>query len=347
MTLPIMSISPSSSIPIPTNSAPSTASGSLAAGSSATQTSEDSTPTNLAPPSSLQFTTVTSTVESTLTNDSGIPTSTLVGTTIYTTLASAVPIGQTADASTLLSGPRISASSLSPTSAIQTSSISGSSSFVGISKGSSNLSSKAAAGLGIGAAAAGAIVALIVAFTIFHCRDRQRRRRMGYESQIALATSQADFHPVYAPLPPQGISIEKSETAVQEPEIGTANLSEDQVIFSSWSLIQDRIKKHVQGFYHSNETQLSDVSMESFERLGYTRIQPSGLELLDRLRKPKYRVDVLMYLVSWCIVQRIDFRGSRSNTLLPRECIENMKAMSESASSGKISWSYAFVRSMY
>jgi len=332
-----MSISPSSSNSVATNPASLPPGETFAAGSSSTQTSEDSTPTDVPPTSSLQLITVTSTVESVLINGSGIPTGTVVGTITYTTTVNAAPIDQTADGSTFPSGPRISPSPLSVTSAIQTTQISGSSSSASINKGSSNISSKAAVGLGIGAAAAGAIIALIIAITIFRCRDRHRRRRMGYESQIGLASSQTDIHPAYAPLPPQPISIEKSETAVQESENGVANSSDDQVIFSSWSLIQDRIRKHVQGFYHSNETQLSDVSMESFERLGYTRIQPSGLELLDRLRKPKYRVDVLMYLVSWCIVQRIDFRGSRSNTLLPRECIESIKAMSESVSSGKIS----------
>lgn len=92
----------------------------------------------------------------------------------------------------------------------------------------------------------------------------------------------------------------------------------------------------MQSFYHSNFTEPGVLSMESFERLGYTRIQPSGPELLERLLQPNYRADVLMYLISWCIVQRVDFHGSRWNTLLPPECVESMKAMAGSASSGEI-----------
>ena len=296
-----------------------------------------------APSSSPLLTVVTSTITSILTDDRGTPIDTLTATTTFTTLASAVPADRSSEASILTPGTLIQASVVSPTSTSQASS-----SPVSNTKDSSKLSSGAAAGLGIGAAAAGAIIALVAIFLIFRCRNRRKRQRLGHGSQIALTRSQSDFHPAYAPLPPPAVSIEKSEVAALGTDTPTATPPVDQAIFASWSTIQDRIRKHVQDFYHSGETQLGAVPMESFERLGYTGIQPSGLELLDRLRHPNYRVDVLMYVISWSIVQRINFRGSRWNTLLPPECVESMKAMSESLPSGKLcDVVVPFARSIY
>lgn len=118
-------------------------------------------------------------------------------------------------------------------------------------------------------------------------------------------------------------------------ETPTTPISDEQLISGSWTSIQDRIRNHVSSYYHSNEVEPDVVSMEAFERFGYTRIQPSGPELLERLLQPNYRSDVLMYLISFCIVQRIDFYGSRWNTLLPPECVESMKAMKGNAPTGK------------
>jgi len=109
----------------------------------------------------------------------------------------------------------------------------------------------------------------------------------------------------------------------------------DNTLSASWIDLRDKIQSHVDSMYHSSRIEPGTVSLESFERLGYTRAQPSAPELLDRLMQPNYRSNALMYLVSWCIVQRIDFHGSRWTTLLPPECVESLKAMAGSAPAGK------------
>lgn len=300
---------------------------------STTSTLGDASQTNDAPTTSSAtvssnapetLTTITSVYTSALPNEGGGPSGSTIGTTTFTTsvpITQSVPSGRTASTYTLPT------SSWQSTASLQ---------FANGDKSSSNLSSKDAAGIGIGAAAAGAIIALLAAFLIYRCCGRRKRQRLRHESEIGLTHSQSDFHPAYAPVPMAAMPTEKSVGAAAVSETPMTPISDEQLTFGSWSSIQDRIRNHVHSFYHSNETDSSVVSMESFERLGYTRIQPSGPELLDRLLQPNYRADVLMYLISWCIVHRIDFHGSRWNTLLPPECVESMKAMAGSASTGEI-----------
>jgi len=195
-------------------------------------------------------------------------------------------------------------------------------------KSSHDLTSKAAAGIGIGGAAGGAIIALLLAFIIFRCCNRRRNRQLvRHESETALTGSQAQlFHPAYLPVPMVPVSLEKTAATLTD---GAETLSPgtDNALFASWANLRDRIQGHVKGMYHSRRVESGTVSLESFEQLGYTRAQPSAPELLDRLMQPTYRADALTYLVSWCIVQRIDFHGSRWTTLLPPECVESLVAM--------------------
>jgi len=111
--------------------------------------------------------------------------------------------------------------------------------------------------------------------------------------------------------------------------------STDDGLSASWADLRDSIRNHVDSMYHSNRVESGAVSLESFERLGYARAQPSSPELLDRLMQPNYRPDALTYLISWCIVQRIDFHGSRWTTLLPPECVDSLKAMAGGSIAGK------------
>jgi hypothetical protein len=150
-----------------------------------------------------------------------------------------------------------------------------------------------------------------------------------HESAIALTGPQSPiFHPAYAPVPLAPVSLEKTDSSEM------LRPSADDTLFVSWADLRDRIQSHVDSMYHSRRIEPGTVSLESFERLGYMRAQPSAPELLDRLMQPNYRPDTLMYLVSWCIVQRIDFHGSRWTTLLPPECIESLKAMAGGAPAG-------------
>jgi hypothetical protein len=197
-------------------------------------------------------------------------------------------------------------------------------------KSSHDLSSKAAAGLGVGAAAAGAAVALFLAFVIFRfCSRRRNEESLGHESAITLTGPQSQlFHPAYAPVSIVPVSLEKHY------DVEMLSPSTDDSLFASWANLRDRIQSHVDGMYHSSRVEPGTVSLESFERLGYTKAQPSAPELLDGLMQPNYRSDALMYLVSRCIVERIDFHGSRRTTLLPPECVESLKAMAGGASAG-------------
>src|SRR5579871_5929633 len=61
-------------------------------------------------------------------------------------------------------------------------------------KSSHDLSSKAAAGIGVGAAAAGAAFALFLVFVIFRCcNQRRNRQRLAHESAIALTSPQSQL----------------------------------------------------------------------------------------------------------------------------------------------------------
>jgi hypothetical protein len=228
----------------------------------------------------------------------------------------------------LAAGPSLDSTVTRPTSAMSSTA---SSLFSQSNKSSHGLSSKAAAGIGVGAAAAGAAIALFVAFIIFRCCSRRRNtQHLRHESSITLtgATQSQLFHPAYAPVPLAPVPLEKTDGA----EMLTS--SADDTLPASWTDLRDRIQSHVDSMYHSSRIEPGAVSLESFERLGYTRAQPSAPELLDRLMQPNYRLNALMYLVSWCIVQRIDFRGSRWTTLLPPECVESWKAMAGGAPAG-------------
>lgn len=112
-------------------------------------------------------------------------------------------------------------------------------------------------------------------------------------------------------------------------------MCDDETLLGTWADIQQRISNHVANYYHYDPVNPTVVADEWLERLGYTRIQPSAAELVERILQPQHRAGALMYLISFCIVQRIDFYGSRWNTLLPPECVESMKAMRGNASPGK------------
>ncbi|KAL8865012.1 MAG: hypothetical protein Q9198_009515 [Flavoplaca austrocitrina] len=173
-------------------------------------------------------------------------------------------------------------------------------------RSSNNISSGAAAGIGVGCAIAGALIAAAIFILFF----RRRRRR-------APARSDA--------IPLNGFgSVEK--TIASPDSIGPAGMIErnlpqpveDQALGGEMSRLKTAIKNHVQSYYHTN------IVKGSVDQVAMGVIATGNMPLIastlgSLLSNPVTRMTAIRFCITWTVVSRIDQNCDPNLSFLPPE----------------------------
>ncbi|KAL9009328.1 MAG: hypothetical protein Q9173_005631 [Seirophora scorigena] len=173
---------------------------------------------------------------------------------------------------------------------------------------SDSISPGAAAGIGIGCAIAGALIAAAIVALLF----RRRRHRRPTRSDVI-------------PLHGYGGSLEKS---VASPNLSTTptamiekNLpqpAEDQKLGGEMSRLRTAIKNHVQSYYHTDNVRGSvDQAALGLVAAGNMPLIASTLGTL--LANPATRIVAIRFCITWVAISRIDHNCDPSKSFLPPE----------------------------
>ncbi|KAL8889057.1 MAG: hypothetical protein Q9215_003597 [Flavoplaca cf. flavocitrina] len=171
---------------------------------------------------------------------------------------------------------------------------------------SNNISSGAAAGIGVGCAIAGALIAAAIFILFF----RRRRRR-------APARSDA--------IPLNGFgSVEK--TIASPDSIGPAGMIErnlpqpveDQALGGEMSRLKTAIKNHVQSYYHTNSVKGS-VDQVALGVIAMGNMPLIASTLGSLLSNPVTRMTAIRFCITWTVISRIDQNCDPNLSFLPPE----------------------------
>lgn len=181
--------------------------------------------------------------------------------------------------------------------------------------GSNNISPGAAAGIGIGCAIAGALIAAAILVFFF----RRRRRR-------APARSDA--------IPLNGFgSVEK--TVASPDSISPAGMiernlpqpAEDQALGGEMSRLKTAIKNHVQSYYHTNSVKGS-VDQVALGLIATGNMPLIASTLGSLLSNPVTRMTAIRFCITWTVVSRIDPNCEPSLSFLPPEIASCLRSIS-------------------
>ncbi|KAL9626154.1 MAG: hypothetical protein Q9204_007537 [Flavoplaca sp. TL-2023a] len=172
---------------------------------------------------------------------------------------------------------------------------------------SNNVSSGAAAGIGVGCAIAGALIAAAI-FILFFRRRRPRR-----------APSRSDAIPL------NGFgSVEK--TIASPDSIGPAGIIErnlpqpveDQALGGEMSRLKTAIKNHVQSYYHTNSVKGS-VDQVALGVIAMGNMPLIASTLGSLLSNPVTRMTAIRFCITWTVISRIDQNCNPNLSFLPPE----------------------------
>lgn len=185
------------------------------------------------------------------------------------------------------------------------------------------VSTGAAAGVGIGCALIGALLAGLVVFFL----SRRKRRQAIYPQQH---------------LPPNAtgyVEQEKSGTAatnayarggvVTNVDRLLPQPAEDDTIIGGLSRIRDSIKNHVQNYYHSSAVNHDAVDVARLVELADATAIPASV-LKDLLLNPATRVSMIKLFLAQSILSRCSGQAGGQQSLLPNE-VSILAASSTSA----------------
>ncbi|KAI4122381.1 MAG: hypothetical protein LQ338_005854 [Usnochroma carphineum] len=171
---------------------------------------------------------------------------------------------------------------------------------------SKSVSPGAAAGIGVGCAVAGALIAAAIVALLFW---RRRRRRPARSDVIALNGFGSVEKSVASPDPssPEG-AIERN---LPQP-------AEDQALGGEMSRLRTSIKNHVQSYYHTNGVRGSvDQAALGIVAAGNMPLIASTLGSL--LSNPSTRITAIRFCIAWVAISRIDYNCEPSRSFLPPE----------------------------
>jgi hypothetical protein len=196
---------------------------------------------------------------------------------------------------------------------------SGSSNSVGMSTQTSSpngestgLSNGAAAGVGIGCAFVGALLASLIAFFIFHRKmghrfyseDQLATDGVGYIHQDKNATSTTVT-------PVKGGVVSNIDRLLPQP-------AEDDEIIGGLSKIRDGIKNHVQNYYHNSPVSSKMIDESNLLELSKAT-KLSTHEILTLLLNPATRILTIRLLLAEMILSRCVGGSDGQSSFLPSE----------------------------
>ena len=184
------------------------------------------------------------------------------------------------------------------------------------SSSSKDLSKGAAAGIGVGCAAAGALIAAFIVFLLMR-RKRRSRPSRSYPLQEKAATNGG----ANSKSPASG-AFALAESSLPLP-------LEDAAIGGEISRLQTLIKNYAQSYYHTSPvtTKTPDLSA-----LGPNLSIPAAT-LAAMLANPRTRIVAIRYCLAWIVFSRLGLDSDANTSLLPPEVASCARPMSADTAS--------------
>ncbi|KAI4236451.1 MAG: hypothetical protein L6R40_006162 [Gallowayella cf. fulva] len=171
---------------------------------------------------------------------------------------------------------------------------------------SNSIGSGAAAGIGIGCAIAGALIAGILAALLF----RRRKRRAPARSDRIPLNGFASVDKSVAS-PDLSSPVGMIERSLPQP-------AEDQALGGEMSRLRTAIKNHVQSYYHTN-TVRGSVDQVALGMIATGNMPLIASTLASLLSNPVTRLMAIRFCITWTVVSRIDQNCEPSLSFLPPE----------------------------
>lgn len=204
------------------------------------------------------------------------------------------------------------------------------SSLHGVSRG-------ATAGIAIGCAAVGALIAAALVFLIFRRRRDKRARALEYSPTEKSPSSYKQAEAISTSLDPSSSS---SAFALAERDLPLP--LEDAAIGGEMSRLQTLIKNYAQSYYHTSPvvTQNTDPS-----DLGSNLPIPAS-RLAGMLADPRTRIAAIRFCLMWIITSRITLDSEDSKSFLPLEVTSLLRLMPD-ANESNCKWLFINIYRVY
>jgi hypothetical protein len=186
------------------------------------------------------------------------------------------------------------------------------------------LSSGPVAGVGIGCAIAGALIAGLIVFLLLRWK-----RRPEYEPTNPYYVAAEKGAMTGGGSPIRGGAVTNVDRLLPQP-------AEDDAIIGTLSKIRDDIKNHVQNYYHNSHIQPELVDDTEVMELAHTiSVAPSTVRRL--LLNPETRVPAIRLFLGHLILTSCTGQSKSRMTLLPQEVssLTNFLMATEGTRSGK------------
>ncbi|KAI4234008.1 MAG: hypothetical protein LQ349_004064 [Xanthoria aureola] len=171
---------------------------------------------------------------------------------------------------------------------------------------SNDISPGAAAGIGIGCAIAGALIAAAILVLFF----RRRRRRAPARSDAIPLNGFGSVEKTIAS--PDSVSpVGMIERSLPQP-------AEDQALGGELSRLKTAIKNHVQSYYHTNSVR-GGVDQVALGLIATGNMPLIASTLGSLLSNPVTRMTAIRFCITWTVVSRIDQNCEPSLSFLPPE----------------------------
>jgi hypothetical protein len=176
---------------------------------------------------------------------------------------------------------------------------------------SKHLSSGAIAGLSIGCAIIGALLALLPACFVIRRKSRDERSR----KTVAIPPQSGKSKDVESPESHEGLLLAHTFDLPQP-------LSEAKIV-NEMSQLGTRIKNHATNFYNTKPIDPSALGMGILSEVGMD--PKSGSRMLTMLASSEGRVEAIRYLIARKIFECIQMHGDPKTTFLPEAVVECMR----------------------
>ncbi|KAL8974541.1 MAG: hypothetical protein Q9197_001219 [Variospora fuerteventurae] len=190
---------------------------------------------------------------------------------------------------------------------------------------SDSISPGAAAGIGIGSAIAGALLAALILFLLFRRRlNRNRAPRSdviplnGYNSSLEKPITASRDPTTSSPAPQAPAAAAPAVTMIEKH---LPQPAEDQALGGEMSRLRTSIKNHVQSYYHTDAVRQGGVVDQAALALVAAGNMPLIASTLGSLlANPATRVVAIRFCIAWVAISRIEQHNCEpSRSFLPPE----------------------------
>lgn len=189
-----------------------------------------------------------------------------------------------------------------------------------------HVSAGGAAGIGIGSAIGGAIVAILI-FLLLMRKSRESGSKSKKPRVASTVLGRNKLSPALADYESTQFEFD-DQNAVAIVERALPQPADDQTIGGEMSKLCTLIKNHIQSYYHNGRTQesIDSVNFDEMEVAG-RKLPISTPALISLLANSKTRFSALRFYLSWITLQRIEPTCDPDRTFLPPEVARFLKSM--------------------